>query len=180
MKNVELTGLKGVGPAVKAKLEKLNIKTQSDLLFLLPTRYENRTFIKNIGLLVPDEEAQIEGRVVVCNIVYRGRRMMVMQLADETGFLTVRFFTFNKYQAAGLKPNTIVRCFGKTRKISSGVEMIHPSYQIINNNDLKPLPKTLTPVYPTTKGLPQAKLRQIVSLGIQEQLKQTDELLPEV
>ncbi len=177
---MELTGLKGVGPAVKAKLEKLNIKTQSDLLFLLPTRYENRTFIKNIGLLVPDEEAQIEGRVVVCNIVYRGRRMMVMQLADETGFLTVRFFTFNKYQAAGLKPNTIVRCFGKTRKISSGVEMIHPSYQIINNNDLKPLPKTLTPVYPTTKGLPQAKLRQIVSLGIQEQLKQTDELLPEV
>jgi len=177
---VELTGLKGVGPAVKAKLEKLNIKTQSDLLFLLPTRYENRTFIKNIGSLVPDEEAQIEGRVVVCNIVYRGRRMMVMQLADETGFLTVRFFTFNKYQAAGLKPNTIVRCFGKTRKISSGVEMIHPSYQIINNNDLKPLPKTLTPVYPTTKGLPQAKLRQIVSLGIQEQLKQTDELLPEV
>lgn len=177
---MELTGLKGVGPAVKAKLEKLNIKTQSDLLFLLPTRYENRTFIKNIGSLVPDEEAQIEGRVVVCNIVYRGRRMMVMQLADETGFLTVRFFTFNKYQAAGLKPNTIVRCFGKTRKISSGVEMIHPSYQIINNNDLKPLPKTLTPVYPTTKGLPQAKLRQIVSLGIQEQLKQTDELLPEV
>ena len=177
---MELTGLKGVGPAVKAKLEKLNIKTQSDLLFLLPTRYENRTFIKNIGSLVPDEEAQIEGRVVVCNIVYRGRRMMVMQLADETGFLTVRFFTFNKYQAAGLKPNTIVRCFGKTRKISSGVEMIHPSYQIINNNDLKPLPKTLTPVYPTTKGLPQTKLRQIVSLGIQEQLKQTDELLPEV
>ena len=177
---MELTELKGVGPAVKTKLEKLNIKTQSDLLFLLPTRYENRTFIKNIGSLVPDEEAQIEGRVVVCNIVYRGRRMMVMQLADETGFLTVRFFTFSKYQAAGLKPNTVVRCFGKTRKVSSGVEMIHPSYQIINNNDPKPLPKTLTPVYPTTKGLPQARLRQIVSLGIQEQLKQTDELLPEV
>jgi len=177
---VELTELKGVGPAVKTKLEKLNIKTQSDLLFLLPTRYENRTFIKNIGSLVPDEEAQIEGKVLVCNIIYRGRRMMVMQLADETGFLTVRFFTFSKYQAAGLKPNTLVRCFGKTRKVSSGVEMIHPSYQIINNNDPKPLPKTLTPVYPTTKGLPQAKLRQIVSLGIQKQLKQTDELLPEV
>ena len=58
--------------------------------------------------------------------------------------------------------------------------MIHPSYQIISNNNPTPLPKTLTPVYPTTKGLPQAKLRQIVSLGIQKQLKQTDELLPEV
>ena len=142
MKNAELTELKGVGPAVKTKLEKLNIKTQSDLLFLLPTRYENRTFIKHIGSLAPDEEAQIEGRVLVCNIVYRGRRMMIMQLADDTGVLTVRFFTFSKYQAAGLKPNTMVRCFGKTRKLSSGVEMIHPSYQIINNNDPKPLPKT--------------------------------------
>ena len=131
---MELTELKGVGPAVKIKLEKLNIKTQSDLLFLLPTRYENRTFIKDIGSLVPDEEAQIEGTVLVCNIVYRGRRMLVVQLADETGILTLRFFTFSKYQAAGLKPNTTVRCFGKTRQAGSGVEMIHPSYQIIDNN----------------------------------------------
>ena len=177
---MELTELKGVGPAVKIKLEKLNIKTQSDLLFLLPTRYENRTFIKDIGSLVPDEEAQIEGTVLVCNIVYRGRRMLVVQLADETGILTLRFFTFSKYQAAGLKPNTTVRCFGKARQSGSGVEMIHPSYQIIDNNDPSPLSKTLTPVYPTTKGLPQAKLRQIVSLGIQKQLKQTDELLPQV
>ena len=69
MRNVELTELKGVGPAVKAKLEKLNIKNQSDLLFLLPTRYENRTFIKDIDSLVPDEEAQIEGTVLVCNII---------------------------------------------------------------------------------------------------------------
>ena len=180
MRNAELTELKGVGPAVKTKLEKLNIKNQSDLLFLLPTRYENRTFIKDIDSLVPDEEAQIEGTVLVCNIIYRGRRMMVVQLADETGVLTLRFFTFSKYQAAGLKPNTTVRCFGKTRQAGSGIEMIHPSYQIISNNNPTPLPKTLTPVYPTTKGLPQAKLRQIVSLGIQKQLKQTDELLPEV
>ena len=105
---------------------------------------------------------------------------MIVQLTEDTGILTVRFFTFSKYQAAGLKPNTIVRCFGKTRKTSSGVEMIHPSYQIINNNDQKPLPKTLTPIYPTTKGLPQARLRQIISLGIQKQLTQTDELLPEI
>ena len=177
---MELTELKGVGPAVKIKLEKLNIKTQSDLLFLLPTRYEDRTFIKDIGSLVPDEEAQIEGTVLVCNIVYRGRRMLLVQLADETGILTLRFFTFSKYQAAGLKPNTTVRCFGKTRQAGSGVEMIHPSYQIIDNNNPSPLSKTLTPVYPTTKGLPQAKLRQIVSLGIQKQLKQTDELLPQI
>ena len=134
MRNAELTELKGVGPAVKTKLEKLNIKNQSDLLFLLPTRYENRTFIKDIDSLVPDEEAQIEGTVLVCNIIYRGRRMMVVQLADETGVLTLRFFTFSKYQAAGLKPNTTVRCFGKTRQAGSGIEMIHPSYQIISNS----------------------------------------------
>ena len=63
MSNEELTDLKGVGPALKDKLAKLSINKQSDLLFLLPTRYEDRTQLKKIGALVPDEEALIEGRV---------------------------------------------------------------------------------------------------------------------
>ena len=46
MSNEELTDLKGVGPALKNKLAKLNINKQSDLLFLLPTRYEDRTKLK--------------------------------------------------------------------------------------------------------------------------------------
>ena len=69
MSNEELTSLKGVGPALKDKLAKLSINKQSDLLFLLPTRYEDRTKLKKIGALIPDEEALIEGRVLLCSVV---------------------------------------------------------------------------------------------------------------
>ncbi len=179
MSNEELTDLKGVGPALKDKLAKLSINKQSDLLFLLPTRYEDRTQLKKIGALVPDEEALIEGRVLLTSIVYRGRRMMIVQLSDDTGMLTMRFFTFSKYQAQNLSRDTVVRCYGKTRKTASGIEMIHPQYQVIDPERPAPLSKRLTPVYPTTKGLSQTKLRQIVNASLKEQLKNTEEILPD-
>ena len=179
MSNEELTDLKGVGPALKDKLAKLSINKQSDLLFLLPTRYEDRTQLKKIGALVPDEEALIEARVLLCSIVYRGRRMMIVQLSDDTGMLTMRFFTFSKYQAQNLSRDTLVRCYGKTRKTASGIEMIHPQYQVIDPESPAPLSKRLTPVYPTTKGLSQTKLRQIVNASLKEQLKNTEEILPD-
>ena len=37
--DIPVTTLKGVGPAVAAKLERLNITTAEDLLFHLPFRY---------------------------------------------------------------------------------------------------------------------------------------------
>ncbi len=57
--------------------------------------------------------------------------------------------------------------------------MIHPQYQVIDPEKPTPLSKRLTPVYPTTKGLSQTKLRQIVSAGLKEQLKNTEEILPD-
>ena len=41
--DIPVTTLKGVGPAVAAKLERLNITTAEDLLFHLPFRYEDQT-----------------------------------------------------------------------------------------------------------------------------------------
>ena len=46
-----LTILKGVGPALAKKLEKLGLFRVEDLLFLLPLRYEDRTQLIKIGAL---------------------------------------------------------------------------------------------------------------------------------
>ena len=104
---------------------------------------------------------------------------MIVQLSDDTGMLTMRFFTFSKYQAQNLSRDTLVRCYGKTRKAASGIEMIHPQYQVIDPESPAPLSKRLTPVYPTTRGLSQTKLRQIVNASLKEQLKNTEEILPD-
>ena len=71
-----------------------------------------------------------------------------------------------------------MRCFGKTRKATSGIEMIHPNYEILDPSKKNHLPNTLTPVYPTTKGLAQGKLRSLISQALNNRLDNIQDLLP--
>ena len=174
----DLIALKGVGPALVSKLEKLNIHSQYDLLFLLPIRYEDKTSLQKISDLVPSEKVLVQGTIVLTTIVYRGRRMLISQLSDDTGIITLRFFHFSKQQAKGLAKNTIVRCFGQTRKTTSGLEMIHPEYQIIDPENPQPLETGLTPIYPSTEGLQQGRLRKIIRAALNQQIDSIPELLP--
>ena len=175
----DLIDLKGVGPALVSKLQKLKIHNQYDLLFLLPIRYEDKTSLHKISDLVAGEKALIQGFVVLTTIVYRGRRMLISQLSDDTGIITLRFFHFSKQQARRLAKNTVVRCFGQTRKTASGLEMIHPEYQIINPENPAPLESGLTPIYPTTEGLQQGRLRKFVRAALEQQIDTIEELLPD-
>ena len=174
----DLIDLKGVGPVLVSKLQKLKVHNQYDLLFLLPIRYEDKTSLHKISALVAGEKALIQGFIVLTTVVYRGRRMLISQLSDDTGIITLRFFHFSKQQARRLAKNTVVRCFGQTRKTASGLEMIHPEYQIINPENPAPLEAGLTPIYPTTEGLQQGRLRKIVRAALEQQIDTIEELLP--
>ena len=174
----DLIDLKGVGPVLVSKLQKLKVHNQYDLLFLLPIRYEDKTSLHKISALVAGEKALIQGFIVLTTVVYRGRRMLISQLSDDTGIITLRFFNFSKQQARRLAKNTVVRCFGQTRKTASGLEMIHPQYQIINPENPAPLEAGLTPIYPTTEGLQQGRLRKIVRAALEQQIDTIEELLP--
>ncbi len=174
----DLRSLKGVGPSLEAKLNNLDIYNQTDLLFHLPSRYEDRTAIKKIGTLESDTEVQVEGEILLSSIAFRGRRMLMVQISDGTGIMALRFFTFNKYQKDALKKGLMVRCFGKTRKTTAGIEMIHPNYEILDPKKKRSLPKTLTPVYPTTQGLSQGKLRSLITQVLKNRLDNLEDLLP--
>ena len=58
-----LTALKGVGPRVAGKLERLGLRTTQDLLFHLPFRYQDRTHITPMGRLRPGAEALLTGKI---------------------------------------------------------------------------------------------------------------------
>ena len=59
MEKDDLKLLKGVGPSVETKLNALDIFNQADLLFHLPSRYEDRTTISKIGALESDKEVHL-------------------------------------------------------------------------------------------------------------------------
>jgi ATP-dependent DNA helicase RecG len=55
-----------------------------------------------------------------------------------------------------------MRIFGEIRMGASGMEIYHPEYKTVTVNE--PLPEAnLTAIYPTTEGLTQVRLRQLMS-----------------
>jgi ATP-dependent DNA helicase RecG len=163
MAAMPLTKLRGVGPALAAKLEKLGVHEPGDLLFILPLRYEDRTQLVALGSLTVGQRAVIEAEVELTEVAFRGRRTMLCRVADGTGALTLRFFYFSKSQQRGLARGKRLRCYGEVRKGSGGLEMVHPEYRVLRGSADEDLEEHLTPVYPTTEGLQQGRLRNLIA-----------------
>ncbi len=158
--------LKGVGPALAARLGKQGIEKVSDLLFLLPNRYEDRTRIQPIGSLVPGARAAVEGTIELAEVVFRGRRSLLVRLSDGTGFLTLRFFHFSSAQQEQLQRGMRLRCFGEVRRGKHGPEIVHPEYKRADAPDTQAVQDVLTPVYPASSGIPQGRLRNLTAQAL--------------
>lgn len=153
----------GVGPSVAAKLAKCGIKTAQDLLFHLPYRYQDRTRITPIQDLRVNEWCVVTGCVRKTEVKYGKRPMLYCYIEDKTGILRLRFFHFNKQQVQKLNESTSIRVFGEVREYTQQLEMIHPEYQLLNEDSDVSVEETLTPIYPTTQGLTQTRIRQLVN-----------------
>ncbi len=161
--------------ALLAKLAKLGIHRDFDRVLHLPLRYEDETRVVPIAQLQPGIPGQVEGTVLGSEILYRPRRQLAVRIGDASGELYLRFFNFYASQQKALAPGARVRAFGETRGGLLDGEMIHPRFHVLHGEEA--LPDALTPIYPTTAGLPQSALRRLIA----EALERTalDETLPE-
>ncbi len=167
-----VTVLRGVGPRAAQRLANLGIETVQDLLFHLPTRYQDRTRVVPIGSLRPGDEAVIEGVVDLAEIKFGRKRMLLVRISDGTGALTLRFFHFNANQQAGFARGVRLRCFGEVRPGAATLEMIHPEYRRVDAATEEEVEEHLTPIYPSTEGMHQLSLRALTEQAL-ELLAQT-------
>lgn len=162
-----ITKLKGVGQKVADNLASLGIRSVADMMFHLPYRYEDRSKVVPIGALQAGTSALFEGRVELAEVVFRGRRSLLVQLNDNTGFITLRFFHFSASQKAALQRGQWLRCYGDIRSYrTAGLDVAHPEYQHITEDQRGQVSEGLTPVYPMTEGLRQASLRKFVNQAL--------------
>ncbi len=176
---ISLDSLKGVGSKMLEKLERLGLATVQDLLFHLPLRYEDRTQVWPIGDLPPGLHGAVEGEIQDTQLVMGRRRMLVCRISDGTGSLTLRFFNFTAAQKNSLAQGRLIRCFGETRPGKYGLEMAHPEYKLLGEEQAGQTEEALTPVYPTTEGLRQLTLRSLTDQALaQLDLYGIEELLP--
>ena len=165
--SVAITSLKGVGPSLERKFNQLGIYNLQDLLFHLPFRYEDRTKLSPINSVKLGDRVQINGEIVSNKILFGKRRSLQCMLRDSTGFIYLRFFHFSSAQKNSLTPGKLLSCYGEVRRGRNGFEIYHPEYKEIYSYDNNSLENSLTPIYPTTDGIQQKRLRSFVKQGIE-------------
>lgn len=161
--HADITQLRGAGPQLAALLARLGIHQPEDLLWHLPLRYRDLTRCSPIGALRLHDDVLVEGTVRACDVVFGKRRSLLCLLQDGSGVLAMRFFHFSKSQQLQLAPGVRVRAWGEVRRGTSGLELYHPEYRVIDAAAPPPLAERLTPVYPITEGLQQNRLRQLMA-----------------
>jgi ATP-dependent DNA helicase RecG len=167
------------GNTLQDKLARIGIGREQDLVLHLPLRYEDHTHLCPLSALRPGQAWQVEGVVANTEIQYRGRRQLVCLLEDAAtrgAQLVLRFFHFYPNQQKALAPGKRVRAFGEVREGHFGLEMVHPSFQVVAPGT--PLLDRLTPVYPTTAGLGQDALRKLVRRALLRDPAHLSETLP--
>lgn len=159
--------LKGAGPALAMRLRALGLERVQDLLFHLPTRYEDRRHFLPLAQLKDGEEALVRAQVVQADVRFGGRRSLRVLLEDERGNLLLRFFHFNETQKKSFAAGSWVMAYGTARWGKQGWELSHPQYRVAQSADeLKPQ-QGLSPIYPLTTGLTQHKLGQLIAQALE-------------
>ncbi|WP_159016508.1 ATP-dependent DNA helicase RecG [Cognatiluteimonas profundi] len=171
--------LPGVGPRVAEKLAARGLVTLQDLWLQLPRQYEDRTSILPIRDLRPGVAAQVEGMVEAVERGFRYRPMLRVAIVDDSrATLVLRFFHFRAAQVAQFAPGVRLRCFGMPRAGQHGLEIVHPSYRVVDAGEIA-LGEQLDPVYPAVEGIGPATLRRLIGLALDRLPDEaTLELLP--
>ena len=140
---------------------RLGVRREIDLLLHLPLRYEDLTTVTPIAEARAGGPAQIEGTVRSCRVDARPRRMLRVDVADDTGMVSLRFIHFTSVQQRQFAVGVRVRAFGEIRSSLFGGEIVHPRYRLVT--DGTPIPQQLTPVYPTVAGIGQGLIRSAIA-----------------
>jgi len=149
--------------APQKALLKLGLARPIDLALHLPLRYEDETRITLLKNAREGETVQIEATVTACDIQQRPRRQLVVVVDDGSATCELRFFSFYPSHLKTLAVGARLRIRGEVKGGFWGRQMLHPAFRAAGGE----LPAALTPVYPTTAGLPQPYLRRavVVALG---------------
>jgi ATP-dependent DNA helicase RecG len=160
------------------KLAKLGIRSRFDLVLHLPLRYEDETALTAPRDAPPGEPVLVEAEVLRAEVVYRPRRQLVVHAKSGDEPLALRFFNFYGSQLKQLQraaeEHRRVRAFGEVRTGWFGAEMAHPRYRLVGEGEA--LAQSLTPVYPSTAGLPQLALRKRILEALEAET--LDDTLP--
>src|SRR3989344_941653 len=155
-----------IGTKSAARLAQLGIRTVRELLWHLPSRYDDYREIGPIARIIPGQTQSVQGVVVsVANRSIWPKRMSITTatIKDDTG--AIRAVWFNRpYLADTLEEGSRISVSGKVVLDQRGLYFSNPSHERVGNDNVAPLRHTgrLVPVYPETYGVTSKFLRFLI------------------
>ncbi|MBW1803007.1 MAG: ATP-dependent DNA helicase RecG [Deltaproteobacteria bacterium] len=177
-----LTAIKGIGPRRAHLMARKGVLTILDLLYFLPTRYENRTQTIAIRDADPGSPALVRGKVLYGKEERFSRsrkRLYRIMIHDGHNSLELIWFHYKKphLDRLGIQ-DRILLAYGKVT-INKGLkQIIHPDVTPVDQDDKDPSFGIL-PVYPLINGVSANQIRSWIEMALDTYLKRFIDPLPE-
>ena len=130
------------------------------LVMHLPIRYIDETIVTPIRDIEMGVLSQIEAEVIRAEIVYKPKKMLIVQVKDTSGSLQLRFLHFYPSQMKMFEAGNRIRILGEARHNLFAFEMIHPQCKLTREGD--ELPEALTPIYSLVAGVGQKTVKDAI------------------
>jgi ATP-dependent DNA helicase RecG len=173
----DVSALRGVGPALAGRLERLGIRSLCDLLLFLPRGYEDRSAVVSIAqaAAAPDKAAVIASVTTVADLGWGRRRTLKATVSD--GSSEAQLLCFGRpFLRSQLTPGSRFYISGSFRLRKGEIQC--------TDFELEPWSETpqgfgrILPVYPLTEGLTQQTMRKVMGRALGALPQAIDPLLP--
>ncbi|MBA4396623.1 MAG: DNA helicase RecG [Syntrophus sp. (in: bacteria)] len=178
----EATSIRGVGPRIADLLARKGVRTIEDVFYFLPRRYDDRRIVQKILQARVGVKETVVGKVVQAQVrPYQRRRAFEVLVDDGSGMLTAKWFMGNlTYLKNTFKPGSKVILTGEVRLFQAGKDMIHPDYEILDEDDADLLHfRRIVPVYSETEGLHQKTMRRVAMRVLNDYTRYVTSPIPE-
>jgi ATP-dependent DNA helicase RecG len=182
--------LPGIGPKRAESLLRRGLASVGDLLFHLPTRYDDRRSLARIADLEVGRRATFLGRVVACDFAAvrtrggRFRRTLEAVVEDDTGSVKLCWFHGGDALRGLLAKRATLLVTGDVRRYRFAKQLLHPEIERLDADpegappDLGGL-REVVPDYPAPEGLHPRALRRAIQRAVRHYADLVDSVLPE-
>lgn len=188
-----LASLPGVGPKRADRFARRGLLAISELLFWLPTRYEDRRRVVGVGDLEVGRSSTFlaEVKVVDWTATRRGGRFgKIFQavVGDHEAVVTLKWFRGGEMLAGQMVKGRWLLVSGEVRRYRFSKELIHPEIEWVPapgktgliEDDLERAEfGRIVPIYATPEGMNPRTLRRLIEQSVDAYADLTQGYLPE-
>ena len=156
-----------IGGKTAELFARAGITTLRELILHLPLRYEDRSHLTPIAALRDGATVQICGEIVHADLIQRQRRILTVTVRDEAGDMCkLLYFNYYPSQQKAFVPGRRGLYYGKACWTPRGYQIHHPEITWLEAGQIPQLTEHLYPVYPTVKGLGQARWQGVIKKAL--------------